>query len=394
MDKLFIIIFWLSAAFIVYTYFSYPILLAIMAKLRGKNVNKSDNIQSVSMIITAYNEEKNIRNKLENVMNLDYPPDKFEVIIVSDASTDRTDEIVHEFETQSHTQNMSHISVVPIRLIRMQKRGGKAQALNRAMQEAKGDIVVLSDTRQLYDKNAIRELVNNFNDPSVGAVSGELYLENPEGGGVGEGVGTYWKYEKLMRKMESRLYSTSGATGAIYAIRKDLFKPIPNDTILDDVVIPMNIVLSGYRVVFDDKARAYDRVASTAKQELTRKIRTLCGNYQVMFRMPQLLNPFRNKVFFQTVSHKFFRLFVPFALIFTLISSIFLAKFSFYKIMFILQIIMYLSALIGHFLARKPSFISRLFGIPYTFVVLNYAALAGLYRFITQKQSAAWERAN
>lgn len=394
MDKLFITIFWLSVIFIVYTYFGYPILLTIIAKLRGRNVNKRDNIQSVSMIITAYNEEKNIRNKLENVMNLDYPPDKFEVIVVSDASTDKTDEIVHEFETQSHAQNISHISVVPIRLIRMQKRGGKAQALNFAAQEAKGDIIVLSDTRQLYDKNAISELVNNFNDPSVGAVSGELYLENPEGGGVGEGVGMYWKYEKLIRKMESRLYSTSGATGAIYAIRKELFKPIPNDTILDDVVIPMNIVLNGYRVVFDDKACAYDRVANTAKQELTRKIRTLCGNYQIMFRMPQLLNPFRNKVFFQIVSHKFFRLFVPFALIFTLISSIFLAKFSFYKIMLILQVMMYLSALIGHFLVKKPSFISRLFGIPYTFIVLNYAALAGLYRFITQKQNVAWERAN
>lgn len=391
MHKLFIIIFWLSIIFIVYTYFGYPILLVIIAKLRGKSVNKRDNIQSVSMIITAYNEEKNIRNKLENIISLDYPPDKLEVIVVSDASTDKTDEIVHEYEAHSHIQN---ISVVPIKLIRMPKRGGKAQALNFAIQEAKGDIIVLSDTRQLYDRNAIRELVNNFSDPSVGAVSGELYLENPEGGGVGEGVGMYWKYEKLMRKMESRLYSTSGATGAIYAIRKELFKPIPDDTILDDVVIPMNIVLDGYRVVFDEKACAYDRVASTAKQELTRKIRTLCGNYQIMFRMPQLLNPFRNRVFFQTVSHKFFRLFVPFALIFTLISSIFLIRFTFYKIMFVLQITMYLLALIGHFLAKKPSFISRLFGIPYTFVVLNYAALAGLYRFITQKQSVAWERAH
>lgn len=394
MYKLFITIFWLSIIFVFYTYFGYPILLVILAKLRGRNVNKRDNIQSVSMIITAYNEEKNIKSKLENVMNLDYPADKFEVIVVSDASTDKTDEIVHEFEIQSHTQNTSSIAVVPVKLIKMPIRGGKAKALNFAVLEAKGNIIVLSDTRQLYDRNAIRELVSNFSDPSVGAVSGELYLENPEGGGVGEGVGIYWKYEKLMRKMESRLYSTSGATGAIYAIRKELFKPIPDDTILDDVVIPMNIVLNGYRVVFDEKACAYDRVANTAKQELTRKIRTLCGNYQIMLRMPQLSNPFRNKIFFQTISHKFFRLFVPFALILMLISSIFLIKSSFYKIMLILQIIMYLSALIGHFLAKKPSFISRLFGIPYTFVVLNYAALAGLYRFITQKQSAVWERVN
>ncbi len=387
MKELFIFIFWVSVIFVFYTYFGYPILLVILAKLHGRNVDKKDFAPDVSMIITAYNEENNIKSKLENVMELDYPADKFEVIVVSDASTDRTDEIVHEFET--HTDKQKNPT---LKLIRMPKRGGKASALNFAVPEAKGNIIVLSDTRQLYDKNAIRELVSNFNDPSVGAVSGELYLENPEGGGVGEGVGMYWKYEKLMRKMESRLYSTSGATGAIYAIRKELFKPIPNDTILDDVVIPMNIVLSGYRVVFEEKACAYDRVAGTAKQELTRKIRTLCGNYQMMFRMPQLSNPFRNRVFFQTVSHKFFRLFVPFALIFLLISNIFLIQYTFYRVMLILQVIMYLSAIIGHFLTKKPSFISRLFGIPYTFVVLNYAALAGLYRFITQKQSAAWEK--
>ncbi|MGQ9609084.1 MAG: glycosyltransferase family 2 protein [bacterium] len=393
MHKFFIIIFWLSIIFIFYTYFGYPILLIILAKLRSRNVDKKDITPSVSMIIAAYNEEKNIRNKLENVISLDYPKDKFEVIVVSDASTDQTDDIVLEFKAQNCDKILANPLPV-LKLIRMPKRGGKASALNFAMSEAKGDIIVLSDTRQLYDRNAIRELASNFNDPSVGAVSGELYLENPEGVAVGEGVGMYWKYEKLMRKMESRLYSTSGATGAIYAIRKELFKPIPDDTILDDVVIPMNIVLSGYRVVFDESARAFDRVASTAKQELTRKIRTLCGNYQLMFRMPQLLNPFRNKVFFQTISHKFFRLFVPFALIFALISSTFLIKSTAYKIMLILQIIMYLSALVGHFLAKKPSFISRLFGIPYTFLVLNYAALAGLYRFITQKQSAAWERAS
>jgi len=156
----------------------------------------------------------------------------------------------------------------------------------------------------------------------------------------------------------------------------------------------MNVFFSGYRVVFEENAEAYDSVANTAKQELTRKIRTLCGNYQVIFRMHELFNPFKNKVFFQFISHKVFRLLVPFALIFMLISSMSLFHETFYGVMLILQICLYVSAIIGHYLSKiKLAFISRLFGVPYMFVVLNYAALAGLYRFITHKQKATWEKA-
>jgi cellulose synthase/poly-beta-1,6-N-acetylglucosamine synthase-like glycosyltransferase len=377
------ILFWFSLTFVFYTYFGYPILLAIVMKLWGKAIDKKDFIPGVTMIISAHNEERTIRNKLENTINIDYPKDKFEIIVVSDGSSDRTDNIVCEFSNSR------------VKLIRVLERSGKAHALNIAVPESQGEIIVFADARQSYSKNAIMELVSNFNDPKVGAVSGELYLVNQDGGGVGEGVGMYWKYEKLLRKMESRLYSTSGATGAIYAIRKELYRPIPDDTILDDVVIPMNVVLSGYRVVFEENAKAYDNVASTAKQELTRKIRTLCGNYQMLFRMLTLLNPFKNKVFFQFISHKVFRLLIPFALIFMLISSIFLLQEMFYRIMLILQICLYASASVGHYLSKtKASFISRLFGVPYTFMVLNYAAVAGLYRFITHKQKSTWEKAH
>jgi len=377
------VVFWLSLIFVVYTYFGYPVLLVIMAKLLGKPLDKKDFTPSVTMIIAAHNEEQTIRNKLENALDMDYPKGKFDIIVMSDGSSDRTDDIVLEFFNRK------------VRLIRVPERNGKAHAINTAVPETQGEIILFADARQYYDKNAIIELVRNFNDSKVGAVSGELYLVNHDGRGVGEGVGTYWKYEKLLRKMESRLYSTSGATGAIYAIRKELYRQIPDDTILDDVVIPMNIVLSGYRVVFEENAKAYDKVASTAKQELTRKIRTLCGNYQMLFRMPILFNPFKNKVFFQFVSHKVFRLLVPFALILILISSAILSQEIFYKIMLILQMCLYTSAIVGHYLSKtKPSFISRLFGVPYTFVVLNYAALAGLYRFITHKQKSTWEKAN
>jgi biofilm PGA synthesis N-glycosyltransferase PgaC len=377
------ILFWFSIIFVFYTYFGYPILLFAIAKFWSNPVNKKIINPGVTMIIVAYNEENNIRNKLENILSINYPKDKLEIIVVSDGSTDRTDNIVQEFFSKG------------VRLIRMPERGGKARALNFAVPKAGNEIIAFADARQVYEKNAIIELVKNFNDEKVGAVSGELFLINQDGCNVGECVGIYWRYEKFLRKIESRIYSNSGATGAIYAIRKELFRTIPDDTILDDVVIPMNVALSGYRVVFEENANAYDNVAKTLKHENTRKIRTLCGNYQVLFRMPELFNPFKNKVFFQFISHKVFRLLVSFALLFMFISNVFLLSLMFYRIIFGLQVCMYISAIVGYYLSKmKPSFINRLFGVPYIFVMLNYAALVGLYRFITNKQEIAWEKAD
>lgn len=372
--------FWFSLLFVLYTYFGYPLLLIMAAKLRSKPVSKKEITPFISMIIPAYNEERNIGGKLENTLELNYPEDSLEIIVVSDGSSDRTDDIVKEFRM--------------VKLIRMSERGGKAHALNAAVAEARGDIIVFSDARQMYDKGAIRELANNFSDAAVGAVSGEVHLVNQDGGGVGKGISMYWRYETLLRKLEGRLYSTAGAAGAIYAIRKELYQPIPDDTILDDFVIPMQIFLSGYRVICEERAKAYDIVADTARAELTRKIRTLCGNYQAFFRMRQLFNPFRNRILFQFISHKVFRLLVPFALFLMLVSSAFLVFVNPYRIMLILQVLMYISAFIGHYLSRaKPSSAARLFGIPYTFVVLNYAAVAGLYRYITRTQHSTWEKA-
>jgi len=375
-------IFWFSLSFIFYAYFGYPALLTVAAGLMGKPIDKKRFTPGVTMIIAACNEEKNIGRKLENALSLDYPKEKFEVIVVSDGSSDRTDEIVRQFSCQR------------VRLIRMPERGGKARALNTAVPEAQGEIILFSDARQLYDKDAVHEIVDNFNDETVGAVSGEIHLTDHNASGVGEGIGIYWKYEKYLRRKESQVYSTIGATGAIYAIRKELYCQIPDDTILDDVVIPAHVVLSKYRVIFEGNAKAYDSAASTIGGELRRKIRTMCGNYQMLLRMNQLFNPFKNKIFFQFISHRVFRLFVPFALLLMLASSVSLSLAAFYRIMVIAQICLYTFAAIGHYLPRaRHSPIGRLFGIPYTFVVLNYAAVAGLYRFITKKQQVAWEKA-
>jgi poly-beta-1,6-N-acetyl-D-glucosamine synthase len=183
---------------------------------------------------------------------------------------------------------------------------------------------VFADARQTFARSALRALVANFSDPGVGAVSGELILLDEQGREAADGVGLYWRYEKWLRAMESGIHSMMGATGAIYAIRRDLYRPLPENTILDDVMTPMSIVIRGWRAVFDPSARAFDRVASAAAVEYTRKVRTLAGNYQLLALMPALLLPWRNPVAFQFVSHKAGRLLVPYCLAALLLSNLFL----------------------------------------------------------------------
>jgi len=378
---------------------------------------------------------------------LRYPKEKLEIIVASDGSTDKTDEIIGEFADTG------------MKLIELSGRGGKARALNIAAPQANGEIILFSDARQLYDKDAILELVSNFGDKEVGAVSGELHLtempvqrldkvERPKKEndlyseiGVGEGVGLYWKYEKFLRRKESQIDSTLGATGAIYAIRKELFSPIPEDTILDDFVIPMRVVLKGYRIIFEPKARAFDVVADSSKKEFIRKARTLTGNFQAFLRMKDLFNPFKNRVCFQLLSHKVFRLLVPYALALALIANFFLNS-SIYRTILFFQMFFYAGVAIGFFLSRFKTaetvsyeaegcdpersegeaitnsegqkkgkiksrllprknwlffcgrLVLRLFSTSYVFVLLNCAAVVGLYRFITNRQKVTWEKAN
>jgi cellulose synthase/poly-beta-1,6-N-acetylglucosamine synthase-like glycosyltransferase len=231
---------------------------------------------------------------------------------------------------------------------------GKAAALNAAVAEARGEIVVFADARQRLDRSAVRELVANFSDPSVGAATGELILCDETGKEASDGVGLYWKYEKKIRSMESRIHSLCGATGAIHAIRREMFEPLPEDTILDDMLIPMRILVSGKRVVLDPAARAYDRVAAVQQVEYSRKVRTLTGNYQLMALMPELLLPWRNPVFFQFISHKVGRLLMPYCLVALLLSNFFLLH-GVYRISLLLQTAWYLSALVGFAIAHKPT---------------------------------------
>ena len=335
------IVFYVSIAFVLYVYVGYPVLLWLWRGIACRAVQKSQYEPSVSIIVAAYNETDSIESKILNLMALDYPAHKVQIILSLDGPTDDTELVARKYETRR------------MQVLLSKQHGGKAEALNRAVAKATGAILVFADVRQLLDRAAVRELVSNFEDVSVGGVTGELMLVDESGKEAGDAVGLYWRYEKQLRSMESDIHSTVGATGALYAIRRELYRPIPRHTILDDVAIPMNAVLHGKRVVFDRAALAYDCVVtSSLTTEFTRKVRTLTGNFQLLKQMPELLVPSRNPVFIQFVSHKVGRLFVPYFLIMLFASNLFLEGTA-YRGILTLQCAWYLLACTGALLARR-----------------------------------------
>jgi len=311
-------VFWFSAFVIGYTYLGYPLLLAVWARV-GKRPNRKADISadeawpSISIVLAVRNEAARLPARVENLLQLNYPGPR-EIIVVSDGSTDRTEYALAAYEGRVLTVE------VPA--------GGKATALNAGVAIATGDILVFADARQQFSSDALLELVANFDDAHVGGVTGELILDSEHGGtesSVGDSVGLYWKYEKWLRRNESAIWSTLGATGAIYAIRHNLWQPLPPDTLLDDVLVPMRVVLDGYRIVFEEKAHAYDCASTDAVSEARRKKRTLAGNYQILGQEPRLLVPVLNPVWLQYLSHKVGRLLVPWALVALFVSSAVLA---------------------------------------------------------------------
>ena len=295
-------LFWSFLGLIVYCYFGYPFLLSLVAKVGPKKIRKSGFQPNVSIVISVCNEEDVIEAKLRNFLSLDYPKGKLQIIIGSDGSSDRTNEIIKKFSDPR------------IQFFEFTTRQGKIKILNQLIQKVKDEVVVFTDARQILAQDAIRELVKNFADPQIGCVSGELEFLQKEGG-TAKGVQLYWEYEKFIRKNESNIHSMLGATGAIYAIRRELYRNPPENIILDDMYVPFKIIEQGYRAIFDDSAKAYDEVADSPREEYRRKTRTLFGNYQIFAVLPQMFNPWRSAVAVQLFSHKFLRVIAPILLI-------------------------------------------------------------------------------
>lgn len=375
-----VLVFWLSAGFLVYTYLGYPVVLRAWARFMARRTFVGRREPRVTLIVVAYNEAARIRKRIENFLELDYDWGRVEIIIASDGSTDGTAELARGYRSPF------------VKILEFRTRRGKSAVLNEVIPLARGEIVVLADTRQRFETEALRALVADFTDSAVGAVSGELVLQaRAEGSEVGKGVDFYWRYEKLLRRMESNISSSIGVTGAIYALRKALFKHIPDATILDDVLIPMNVVRQGYRVLFEPHARAYDWTSADADTEFKRKLRTIAGNFQLLMLEPWLLNPFLNPAWFQTLSHKVCRLLSPLFLAAAFAANLPLAAQPAYRGLLLLQLLFYAAAFLGYLTrgaARRPF----LLNVPYAFCLLNWATVLALVGLMNGHQQVTWER--
>lgn len=369
--------FFASFALITYTYLGYPCIIFLLSRLCRRNVNKAENTPHLSIVISVYNEEKNIERKIRETIALDYPADRVEIVVGSDGSNDRTNEIVRR------------INDPRVKLFVFPERRGKVNVLNQLIAHARGEIIVFADARQKYCDTALKELAANFHDASVGCVSGELILTDDEVCHIGKGLNTYWNYEKVIRKSESLVYSGVGATGAIYAIRKSLYSAPDGDILLDDVYIPLGVVSRGYRVVFDPSAIAYDKMVVSPEQESKRKMRTLAGNWQLMFRLKGLSISLFSVVGWELLSHKFLRLMIPYLLVVLFISNVLLLQSSLFLSAMVFQFIFYICALLGYFLAEKKI---RIFNVPYTFCLLNFLVVRSLADYVQGRQQVTWNK--
>lgn len=368
-------LFWSAGAVLVYTFVGYAGLMRWLARGRsGASPASPGEWPSVTGVVVAFNESARIAPRVENLLASDYPAEKLAVIVVSDGSTDDTAARVHA------------LGDARVTVIKQPARSGKAAGLNAALASCRSEIVVFADARQRFDARAIRNLVRHFADPAVGAVSGSLEIEAAESG-VGQAVDVYWRIEKRLRADEARIDSCIGCTGAIYAIRRECFAPIAEDTLLDDVVIPMQIAVQGRRVLHDPEALAFDPQSLEPAREQARKRRTLAGNFQMLFRHPPWLLPWRNRLWWQLISHKYLRLAAPLLLVIVFAASVRLSLTPFYGAMLGLQVVFYVLACIGMITGIK----SRLFALPAGFVFLNAATVRAFWHYLTGANLHHWQ---
>jgi cellulose synthase/poly-beta-1,6-N-acetylglucosamine synthase-like glycosyltransferase len=370
-------VFWIAAATIVYAYVGYAAWLWFRSCWAPRPVRRGTLQPPVSAVLVVRNEETVIARKVQNLLALDYPPEKMQVVVVSDGSTDSTPAILREFGSASRVKT----------LLKPESQG-KALGLNDAIKLACGEILLFTDARQTIEPAALRLLIENFADPAVGCVSGELMLGDPADGETEEGMGLYWRIEKKIRELESASGSVPGATGALYCARREMLEPLPGGTVLDDVLLPMQLLRKGGRIVFDSRARAWDSPDLGESREFSRKVRTLSGNYQLLQLAPWLLTS-KNPIRFEFISHKLSRLIVPFALLALLISS-FLVPQPWYRTALVAQLAFYGLSLVAMFgLQIGP--LTRVADAARTFVVLNSAAFMAFFNFVTGRK-AVWVR--
>lgn len=378
------IVFWVSVALVAYVYAGYPLLIALAARLRRRIA--SPNFQSlresdepyVTVIIPAHNEERWIERKIENTLALDYPRQRMQILVVSDGSMDKTVQIAGRFASEG------------VEVAHFAERGGKTVALNRAVGQARGEILVFTDANALLDPDALRYLIPHFSDPKTGGVSGNRTC-TVTNSSSSEGEGMYWHYEAWVKSSESAYYSCLGAVGQLFAVRRQLFPHVP--AVSDDFSIPMKILIySGYRIAFEPRALAHIPSAITLRQELERKIRSHVALLFDVSHLARGLNPFRSRVWWEFWSHHVFRLFVPFAMLAVLAVSPWIwHQGMFYRVLLLGEAAFYLLAIIGMVFAllgrtRTPFY-------PFFYFVFSNAAIAVSWmRRLRGSDAHAWKR--
>jgi cellulose synthase/poly-beta-1,6-N-acetylglucosamine synthase-like glycosyltransferase len=374
--------FWASVALIVYTYAGYPLIIFAASRCLGRRPDPppraGDGLPTVSLILAAYNEEEVIEGRLRNAAATDYPPEALEILVASDGSTDRTAEIVAGFGDPR------------VRLLDFPHNRGKASALNAAVAEARGEVLLLSDANTRIDPGAARRLVRWFRDPSVGAAVGRLVLVDRLTGRNADGL--YWRYETFLKKCEGRLGGVLGANGAIYALRRDLYEPIPAATIIDDFVIPLLAKQrTGCEIIYDAAATAVEETAPDVRAEFHRRARIGAGGYQSLRMLWRLFDPTRGWVAFSFLSHKVLRWLCPFFMIAALGANLVLAGRPLYASALAAQAAFYLLAAV---MSVAPARLRALRPLRLTtmFVGMNAALLVGFVRWLYGRQSAAWRR--
>lgn len=367
-----------------YTYIGYGLVMWVWGNISNTRDKNSLNIRpEVTVLIAAYNEESCIQQKIKNTFQLDYPTDKMKVWIVADGSNDQTVVLAKQFEN--------------VEVFHLEKRRGKVHAINRIMSAVESPITVLTDANAMLNKEALMELVQQFKNNNIAAVSGEKkVMTESEEDAVSSGEGLYWKYESFLKNMDARVNSLVGAAGELIAIRTDLYEAVPEDIIIEDFYLTLSLCKKGYKVGYAPKAIASEKSSSDIREELKRKVRICAGGFQSVVRLIELLNPFRYGILsFQYVSHRVLRwTLAPLALLVLLINSAMNFNTSiWYSILLLTQVAFYTMALLGYLLQNKK-FKLKGFFIPYYFTIMNLAAFLGLSKLIFSNNLAIWDKSN
>jgi len=385
------ILFWASFLVVFYSYAGYGILLWLLVQFkqlfRGKRLSETgrDFMPQVALVVAAYNEEDFIEEKIENSLRLNYPKELLELIFITDGSTDRTVEIVSRYPS--------------IKLLHSAGRKGKSAAMNRSIEHIQAPIIIFCDANTLLNEDCVKEIVKHYSDPKVGGVAGEKkILQEGINTAAATGEGIYWKYESFLKRLDSALYSTVGAAGELFSVRKELFEPAPEGTIIEDFVQSLRVCTKGYVLRYEPNAYAAEAPSASIKDEMKRKIRICAGAFQAMILLRELFNVFRYPVLsFQFISHRVLRWTIcPPALIVLLLSNILLVIFDgsvFFNAALVLQSIFYLMAISGWILANRRIKV-KILHIAFYFLFMNLAVFLGFRRFMQNKQSVLWEKAS